>query len=323
MVFRGSGRPRLHMENITWNAAQTHFLKHLQHERNLSEETIRAYAGDLKQFAIFLATLTDPPGPELRNITSELIRSYFASVHKTMEKTSRARKLSTLRSFYRYLNEIGLYDENPAELVAHPKIKEKMPQFLLVDAVFHFLDALSRAAAVPDISWRKARNLALFETLYSTGIRVSELVKLNPENVAFDTGTVRVMGKGRKERIVPIGNKALDALKYYLSALEFQFPSARKPGALFRNARGGRLTARSVDRILKAELIGCGLWQTLSPHGLRHTFATHLLNAGADLRAIQEMLGHQNLSTTQRYTHVDMDRIMKVYDSSHPRSRKK
>ena len=131
-------------------------------------------------------------------------------------------------------------------------------------------------------------------------------------------------GKGRKERIIPIGAKALDALKYYLSALEFQFPKGRAASqALFLNSRGGRLTARSVDRILKAELIACGLWQRLSPHGLRHTFATHLLNAGADLRAIQEMLGHESLSTTQRYTHVNMDQLMKVYDASHPRSRKK
>jgi integrase/recombinase XerC len=154
---------------------------------------------------------------------------------------------------------------------------------------------------------------------------VSELVSLDREAVIVEEKVVRVRGKGRKERIVPIGTKALEALKHYLLALEFEFSQRRASAskALFLNARGGRLTARSVNRILKAELIASGLWQHLSAHGLRHTFATHLLNAGADLRAIQEMLGHESLSTTQRYTHVNIDRLMKVYDASHPRSRKK
>jgi integrase/recombinase XerC len=312
------------MAGLTWNSAQSLFLRYLRHERNLSEETLRAYAGDLGQFAVYVSTLGGPSTVELTTIGPDTIRGYLASVHRSLEKTSRARKLSALRSFYRYLNSAGIFAENPAELVSHPRIKQKMPSFLPVDAVFHFLDALSRASLRQGSSWRKARNWALFESLYSTGVRVSELVKLNLDGVAFDESIVRVSGKGRKERIVPIGTKAMDALKYYLSALEFQFPKARAASqALFLNSRGGRLTARSVDRILKAELIACGLWQRLSPHGLRHTFATHLLNAGADLRAIQEMLGHENLSTTQRYTHVDMEHLMRVYDSSHPRSRKK
>ena len=312
------------MAGLTWNSAQSLFLRYLRHERNLSEETLRAYAGDLGQFAAYVSTLGGPSAVELTTIGPDTIRGYLASVHRSLEKTSRARKLSALRSFYRYLNSAGIFAENPAELVSHPRIKQKMPSFLPVDAVFHFLDALSRASLRQGSSWRKARNWALFESLYSTGVRVSELVKLNLDGVAFDESIVRVSGKGRKERIVPIGTKAMDALKYYLSALEFQFPKARAASqALFLNSRGGRLTARSVDRILKAELIACGLWQRLSPHGLRHTFATHLLNAGADLRAIQEMLGHENLSTTQRYTHVDMEHLMRVYDSSHPRSRKK
>jgi integrase/recombinase XerC len=311
------------MDTVTWTYAEAQFLNYLRHERTLSEETIRAYASDLRQFAGYLAS-AGIPGLELDKITPDSIRGYLASVHKTLEKTSRARKLSTLRSFFRYLNSCELYTENPADLVAHPKINQKTPSFLQVDAVFHFLDSLSRSALREGISWRKARNWALFESLYSTGIRVSELVKLNFDNINFDEGTIRVIGKGRKERVVPIGRKAMDAVKYYLSALQFHLPKAKSLStAVFRNARGGRLTVRSVDRILKAELIACGLWQQLSPHGLRHSFATHLLNAGADLRAIQEMLGHQSLSTTQRYTHVNMDHLMKVYDSSHPRSRKK
>lgn len=311
------------MDTLTWSYAEAKFVNYLRHERSLSQETIRAYAADLRQFAAYLVS-AGLSSLEIDKITPDLIRGYLASVHKTLEKTSRARKLSTLRSLFRYLNGCGLYDENPAELVTHPKIDQKTPSFLQVDTVFHFLDALSRSAVREGISWRKARNWALFESLYSTGIRVSELVRLNFDNINFDEGTIRVFGKGRKERVVPIGSKAMDAVKYYLSALDFQFPRAKSLSpAVFRNARAGRLTVRSVDRILKAELIGCGLWQQLSPHGLRHTFATHLLNAGADLRAIQEMLGHQNLSTTQRYTHVHMDHLMKVYDASHPRSRKK
>jgi integrase/recombinase XerC len=312
------------MDTLTWESAQALFLRYLRHERNLSEETLRAYASDLRQFAGFVSSSLGSSPVELKVIGPDIIRAYLASVHKSLEKTSRARRLSALRSFYHYLNSAGIFDENPADLVSHPRIGQKIPSFLPVDAVFHFLDTLSRAAIRQGTSWRKARNWALFESLYSTGVRVSELVKLNLNGVAFDEAVVRVSGKGRKERIVPIGSKALDALKYYLSSLEFQFPKARAASqALFLNSKGGRLTARSVDRILKAELIACGLWQRLSPHGLRHTFATHLLNAGADLRAIQEMLGHESLSTTQRYTHVNMEQLMKVYDASHPRSRKK
>ena len=312
------------MDTITWQSAQALFLQHLRHERNLSEETLRAYASDLGQFGAHLSSFFGSDAVDLRMIGPDIIRAYLASVHKALEKTSRARKLSALRSFYRYLNSAGIFPENPADLVSHPRIRQKIPSFLPVDAVFHFLDTLSHAAHRQGSSWRKARNWALFESLYSTGIRVSELVKLNLSGVAFDEAVVRVSGKGRKERIVPIGTKALEALRYYLSALEFQCLKARAASqALFLNSKGGRLTARSVDRILKAELIACGLWQRLSPHGLRHTFATHLLNAGADLRAIQEMLGHESLSTTQRYTHVNMDQLMRVYDSSHPRSRKK
>lgn len=312
------------MEAITWKSARGLFLKYLRYERNLSEETLRAYANDLNQFETYVSEVSGSSDPELKDVGPEVIRGYLASVHKTLEKSSRARKLSALRSFYRYLNGAGIFDENPAELVSHPKVRQSMPAFLQVDDVFQFLDSLARAATRQGASWRKARNWALFESLYSTGIRVSELVRLDISEVFAETGTVRVFGKGRKERIIPIGTKALEALRYYLSALERQFPKGRAATkALFLNSRGGRLTTRSVDRILKAELISSGIWQGLSPHGLRHTFATHLLNAGADLRAIQEMLGHESLSTTQRYTHVNMDHLMKVYDASHPRSGKK
>ena len=237
--------PRLspEMNTLTWSYAEGQFVNYLRHERTLSEETIRAYAADLRQFARYLAS-AEPSGLELDKITPDLIRGYLLSVHKTLEKTSRARKLSTLRSFFRYLNGCGLYAENPAELVAHPKINQKTPAFLQVDAVFHFLDTLSRSALMEGVSWRKARNWALFESLYSTGIRVSELVKLNLDNINFDEGTIRVFGKGRKERVVPIGGKAMDAVKYYLSALDFQFPKAKpRSSAVFQ-----KCARRQTDR---------------------------------------------------------------------------
>jgi integrase/recombinase XerC len=313
------------MSGTDWDSAQTLFLQYLRYERNLSEQTLRAYASDLGQFASYARGVAGSEVLEPGTIAPETVRGFMVSVYRSLEKTSRARKLSALRSFFRYLCGTGFLVENPAELVAHPKLEQKVVSFLSVDDVFRFLDALRAAALKREGSWRKARNWALFESLYSTGIRVSELVSLDREAVIVEEKVVRVRGKGRKERIVPIGTKALEALKHYLLALEFEFSQRRASAskALFLNARGGRLTARSVNRILKAELIASGLWQHLSAHGLRHTFATHLLNAGADLRAIQEMLGHESLSTTQRYTHVNIDRLMKVYDASHPRSRKK
>jgi integrase/recombinase XerC len=211
---------------------------------------------------------------------------------------------------------------NPATEVALPKAKVRVPEFLSVDATFHFLDNLRQKCRISGSSWRRWRNWALFECLYSTGVRVAELVGLNDADLDISLGMIRVCGKGGKERVVPIGETALEALQGYREILTAEFSaSLPRSRAVFLNARGGRLTSRSVQRILQTELKQCGMWQKMSPHGLRHTFATHLLNAGADLRAIQEMLGHASLSTTQRYTHVHLDQLMKVYDAAHPRSR--
>jgi len=299
------------------------FLDYLRHERGLSEETSRAYASDLEQFHRHLQKKTRSEVIRLSEITPDLIRGFFATIHKDLKNTSRARKLSTLRSFYNYLTDRGWYQENPAQQVASPKIRAKIPAFLDVDDVFHFLDSLQHRALQPRNSWRRLRNWAIFECLYSIGARVSELVGLNEADVDFNEGLVRILGKGKKERVIPVGKKALEAVRAYLAAVDYRFPQARASTPhLFRNTTGGRLTTRSVHRILRAELRSCGLWQHLSPHGLRHTFATHLLNSGADLRAIQEMLGHSALSTTQRYTHVNLDQLMKTYDTAHPRSRK-
>jgi integrase/recombinase XerC len=314
----------LKMDSPEWQEAATLFLRHLRHERGLSEETLRAYSSDLGQLQEYIQKKTGKKPVRLEEVTSDILRGFLASLHKTLEKTSQARKLSTLRSFFRFLNDQELYLANPAERVGYPKTKTKVPSFLGVDEAFHFLNSLRHQTLTSGMTWRRWRNWALFECLYSTGVRVSELVGLDESDVAFDRGMIRVLGKGGKERITPIGGKAMEALREYLSALRHQFPDARsRCPALFLNARGTRLTDRSVRRILETELRRCGMWQHLSPHGLRHTFATHLLNSGADLRAIQEMLGHSTLSTTQRYTHVHMDQLMKTYDAAHPRSRKK
>jgi integrase/recombinase XerC len=309
---------------LSLEQSKTLFLDYLRHERSLSEETSRAYASDLEQFHRYLRKKTQSEPIRLSEITPDLIRGFFAAIHKDLKNTSRARKLSTLRSFYNYLADRGWHYENPAQQVASPKIRPKIPAFLDVDDVFHFLDSLQRAAMQPESTWRRLRNWALFESLYSIGARVSELVGLNRTDIDFDQGLVRILGKGKKERVVPVGKKAVEALRIYLSAVDTRFAQARteKASPIFRNAAGSRLTARSVHRILRTELRRCGLWQQLSPHGLRHTFATHLLNSGADLRAIQEMLGHSALSTTQRYTHVHLDQLMKTYDAAHPRSRR-
>jgi len=308
--------------SLTFEQSQTLFLDYLRHERSASEETSRAYASDLDQFRLHVQKKIRKEHFPIGEVTPDLVRGFFAAVHKDLKSTSRARKLSTLRSFFNYLVDRGWCRENPAELVAAPKIRAKMPAFLDVDDIFHFLDSLQRNTALAGCSWRRFRNWAMFECLYSLGARVSELVGLNVPDVDFDQGLVLIRGKGKKERVLPIGRKAREALRTYLAVVRERFPQAQgKHSQLFSNASGHRLTARSVHRILQAELRRCGLWQRMSPHGLRHTFATHLLNAGADLRAIQELLGHAALSTTQRYTHVHLDQLMKIYDSAHPRSR--
>lgn len=298
------------------------FVVHLRHERGVSEHTLRAYTSDLRQFREF-AEVRLGTGFTPDNVTADLVRSYVATIHRHLEKSSQGRKLAALRSFYRFLNQQEISTVNPAAQVALPKVKRQVPSFLNVDEVFHFLDTLRQKCERPGSSWRRWRNWALFETLYSTGLRASELVGLNPEQVDMTLGMVQVLGKGGKERVVPIGQTALQAIRAYRRALGSELPPSRKESpALFCSARGGRLTARSLQRLLATELRLSGLWQQVSPHGLRHTFATHLLNAGADLRAIQEMLGHSSLSTTQRYTHVHLDQLMKIYDAAHPRSRK-
>ena len=221
-----------------------------------------------------------------------------------------------MRSFFQFLVKEGSLSSNPAKAVSTPRQDKHIPAFLSVDEVFRLLEAPQQNKTL------NIRNRAILEMLYSCGIRVGELTGLNLDNLDLNSGIIKVQGKGRKERFVPIGNKAIAALKEYLIIRE---GLGKREGidrkAIFLNIRGGRLTSRSVGRIIEKYLIPSGILRNITPHCLRHTFATHLLDAGADLRAIQELLGHASLSTTQKYTHISVDKLMEVYDKAHPRSR--
>jgi integrase/recombinase XerC len=298
------------------------FEDHLRIERNASIHTLRSYSADLAQFRKFLSEKKLAQGPsgetEVGKIDHLMIRAFLSHLYRDHKKASLGRKLASLRSFFKYLVQEGRLAQNPAEIVATPRQEKNLPNFMPVDEVFALM-------GTPDpSSLLGARDKAILETLYSTGIRVSELVGLSDEDLDFSLGIIRVLGKGSKERIVPIGEKAQDALRGYMKQREavaekMEGKDLKMP--VFVNARGRRLTSRSVGRILQKHLVQGGLWRKISPHALRHSFATHLLDAGADLRAIQELLGHASLSTTQRYTHVSIDKLMEVYDRAHPRAK--
>ncbi len=298
------------------------FLDFLRSQRALSPATVRSYGSDLAQWLLFLKDLVGRNRLEMADLSESALRRFVFHRHPRLAKSSQARAVATYRSFFRFLMERHGLERNPARALRSPRAGVTVPAFLDVDDMSAFLDALQKAAKAPSAPWTVARDWALFETLYSTGLRVGELVRLNHGHIDMDEGMVRTLGKGAKERIVPIGSKALEALRCYLAAFEKQWQGSYDQNALFLNARGGRLSDRSVRRLLRERLRELGQWRPLSPHGIRHSFATHLLGSGADLRSIQEMLGHAGLSTTQRYTKVDLDRLMSVYDAAHPRSRK-
>lgn len=291
------------------------FMTFLEVDRHASHETVRNYGSDLRQFQTFLKT--EQPGlPKLdpATVKTESIRAYLHWLDRKQEKSaSIARKLASIRSFYRYLQREGKAGLNPAETIRTPKQPKHLPRVLTKDDAAALMDF---PAGQPGSS---LRDCALLETLYSTGARVSELVGINLEDLRLSEGLVHLRGKGRKERIVPVGEVALQAIHNYRASLK---PSAsnRQPSApVFLNLRGGRLTTRSVARIVASysnRLAG----GSVSPHTLRHSFATHLLDEGADLRSIQEMLGHVSLSTTQKYTHLATDQLLAVYDKTHPRA---
>lgn len=302
-----------------WWVWKEEFSGYLQKERRLSPETVRAYRADIEQFIEWMEGRARPE----EGVDHRVILNFFADIG-ALKPRSRARKLSALRTFFRFLQEKSLLGENPAEVIRSPKIPRNTPPYLEVDEIYAFLEGLKKKAEQPNADWKVLRNWALFETLYGTGVRVSELCGLNENDIFFEDLIVRVKGKGGKERVVPVTQIAVEAIKGYLTALQAQEPRKRfVTPALFKNCFGKRLTTRSVHRILEKCLFESGIRHHIGPHGIRHSFATHLLNAGADLRAIQEMLGHSRLETTQRYAHLHIDRMMEIYDRAHPRGRKR
>ncbi|HWP58189.1 MAG TPA: site-specific tyrosine recombinase/integron integrase [Candidatus Acidoferrales bacterium] len=292
--------------------------EYLSHERNHSRHTLRNYLSDLRQFHEFArASLKDDGGDlELaRRVDVHLVRAYLARLAKTCNKSSLARKLAAIKGFFRFCVREGYLERNPLIGIATPKQDRALPPFLSVDEAFRLLGSVQGTRHLA------LRDRAVLEVLYSTGVRVSELVSLNWGEIDFNLGIVRVAGKGAKERVVPIGEVALDRLRQYGAEQQKKWQrKLRGPEPVFLNARGGRLTTRSVARIVEKNLKSAGIAVKMGPHGLRHSFATHLLNGGADLRLIQELLGHASLSTTQRYTHVNLDQLTAVYDKSHPRA---
>jgi len=304
------------------------YLDYLRYQRNASPHTVRNYASDLQQFYSFLTTGPDGqerPAPDLEQIDNLTIREFLGSLYqKSNRKASVARKLATVRSFMKFLLTQGAIRTNTAKIVASPKLDARLPDYLDLDAVTHLIEAPDT-----DVDLGK-RDRAILELLYSAGLRVGELVGLNLGDVSLQEGLARVVGKGRKERICPFGKSAAEALQAYIRARENLIrmrrlkakESATAAEALFLNSRGGRLTSRSVGNIVDRYVGQLSQRLKVHPHTLRHTFATHMLSAGADLRAIQELLGHESLSTTQKYTHVSVEQLMRVYRKCHPRAGK-
>ena len=282
------------------------FIKHLSDERNYSEHTVKAYRGDLENFRDFL--LKEEKKIEDADIAT--INAYVSTLYGKNSPSSVERKVSAIRSFFSYLVRKGLAAQNPAKLVRTPKKEKHLPVFLSVDEVFNLVDVKDS-----EKNPLRVRDRAILELLYSSGLRVSELAGATLADLSMGEAIIRVRGKGNKERIVPVGSKALSALSQYLDIRGTLRPASDR---IFLNSRGGGITTRSLARIIKKYGLVSGISKNVSPHVLRHSFATHLLAGGADLRAIQEMLGHASLSTTQRYTHLSVERIMEVYDKTHP-----
>jgi integrase/recombinase XerC len=301
----------------------TQFLEHLRYERNLSEHTLRNYQSDLQQFHDYLAPAHPKTGkrtePELAEIDHITVREWLATLHAAQkQKASIARKLAALRTFFQFLVREGMLEMNPAKLVSTPRLEKKLPKHLSVEEAIKFVETPNLETDLGK------RDRAMLELMYATGVRVAELTKLNLGHIDFKNRLIRVSGKRRKERIVPFGEPALDALKIYLDVREGFLDAApiseREPEALFLNYQGTRITTRSVGRMVEKYIRICAGRYDISPHALRHSFATHLLDSGADLRDIQELLGHARLSTTQVYTHVSMEKLIQVYDKAHPKA---
>ena len=285
------------------------FCIYLETERNVSPHTLAAYSSDLMQLSAF-AIRERGEDVTAKEVDHLLLRRYLALLSKDTQKSSIGRKLAAVRTFFRFLLRRGIIAKNPAELIATPKREQRLPFHLDIDQATTLVEA-------PAVGEKYVlRDRAILEALYSCGVRVSELTGLNIGDLDLQGGMVRVMGKGGKERIVPVGSRAVEAISAYLA----ERGELSGNGPLFINTKGNRINRRSVARIVDNHVMRIAAFKRISPHVLRHTFATHMLEGGADLRAIQELLGHASLSTTQKYTHVGIDRLMEVYDKAHPKA---
>ncbi len=293
------------MDKQTIKAVAKEFYKYLDNEKGAAFNTKRAYRSDVEDFIRFVEK--DPA----ETIDHNTIRAYIVEIYKGLKKSSLSRKVSAIKVFFKFMKKKGYIDENTALVIRNPKIEKHLPKFYTIDEMFHFLDFL------PKEGWLNVRNRAIFELMYSTGMRASEALSVDMEDLHLDGMWVKVTGKGGKERVLPFGDKAKQALEEYIEMVKEMGKFSGK--ALFINFRGERLTYRGLLGIMKKHQIKAQLFKNLSLHGIRHSFATHMLDNGADLRGIQELLGHSKLSTTQRYTHVSMDKLMEIYDKSHPR----
>jgi integrase/recombinase XerC len=287
------------------------YLHHLQSERNASVHTLRSYEDDLSQFCEFLEE-TQGEGADPSTADVRRLRRYSAWLSgRGYAASTVARRLASLRSFFRYQRRQGVIASDPAAVLRNPKQPQRLPRLLRVDEVIRLLDSISTEEPLG------VRDRAMFETLYGGGLRVSELVGLNLDDLDAEQEMVRVRGKGRRERLCPVGKMAADWVGRWLTV---RVPKAAREPAMFLNRFGTRLTSRSVGRLLEEHLARVGLVSSASPHTLRHSFATHLLDRGADLRSVQELLGHRSLTTTQVYIHVTKERMLGVYYDAHPRS---
>jgi integrase/recombinase XerC len=285
---------------------------HSLRERNASVHTIKAYTGDLGNFAAYVGSRN------WRNIDHVTIRGFLSQLYeKDLDKASVARALAAVRSFYRWLAQEGVVEQNPAALVSTPKLPKKLPRVPTIEEMNTVLDG-----QMPEVASFPERDRIMFELLYGCGIRNSELIGINLDDIRLSSEAILIRGKGKKERYVPFGDSVKTALASYLPVRQRMLAERKKnTAALLVNQRGGRLTTRSVGRIIKKIAVAKGLSPDVHPHTLRHAFGTHMLEEGADLRSIQEMLGHERLSTTQRYTQLSMKHVLEVYDQTHPRAK--